>query len=227
MKPRCTVDMVGDQQHAVRHGERSEVKGLVVQDAERQPVALGIWSTGLMPADVCRVQGDRYRAEPHVEPADGASVFIRLEHPPPERRVAFVARDGALERQADRVQDVGVQGPGEMLFENSTRDGGGKARISCEGGLHVGRESRSDVVRAQGGHAGDIVAGLERQPSRCVDRPDAVALQPPEWLLRMIRLPVDTVVGPVLDQLPLEFVSFVSSAQPPPEILAFHPFPVR
>src|SRR4051794_5930122 len=59
--------------------------------------------------------------------------------------------------------------------------------IGIEGILHLGRELGPDIMRPQLANAGDVVAGLEGRASRGVDGPDAVALEPPERLLRMVR----------------------------------------
>ena len=78
---------------------------------------------------------------------------------------------------------------GEVPFEDPAGDGGDEARIGGEGGLHVGRELRPDVVRPQFGDSGDVGAFLGLQAGRGVDGPDAVALEPPEGLLGVVRLP--------------------------------------
>jgi hypothetical protein len=58
LKPGCTVHAVRDEDHSVRHREGTQVERLMVHNAERQPVALSVWPTGLMPANVGGVQGD-------------------------------------------------------------------------------------------------------------------------------------------------------------------------
>src|SRR5262249_39196762 len=64
------VRLIRDEQDALRDGERPEVERLVVEHAEGQAVVLGLGAAGLVPSDVGSLQGDRHRAEPHVEPAD-------------------------------------------------------------------------------------------------------------------------------------------------------------
>ena len=134
---RRAVGLVGDEQDAIRDREGPQVESLVVQDAEGQPVVLRLRAAGLVPADMGGVQGDRHRAEPHVEAADSTAVLVGLEHPLTEGRVALPAGDSRLERQADRIQDVRMERLGEVPLENPRGDSSGKPRIGGEGGLHV------------------------------------------------------------------------------------------
>jgi hypothetical protein len=110
-------------------------------------------------------------------------------HPVVEGRVAPAAVAGGLEREADSVQDVLVQRFREVSLEDAGGDGRHQARVVGAGGLDIARELRPDVVQPQGGDSGDVVARLEGQPGWRMDGPDAVALEPPERLLGMVRLP--------------------------------------
>jgi len=53
----------------------SQIERLVVEDAQGETVALDLRPDRLVPADVGGVQGDRHRAEPNVESANGAAIF--------------------------------------------------------------------------------------------------------------------------------------------------------
>src|SRR5262249_19509136 len=111
LEARGAVGLVGDEEDALPHGKGPEVERLVVQDAEGQAVVLCLRAPGLVPADVRGVQGDRYRAEAHVEPADGAPVLVGPEHSLSEGRVALAAGDRRLKGQADRVQEYLISAP--------------------------------------------------------------------------------------------------------------------
>jgi hypothetical protein len=60
-------------------------------------------------------------------------------------------------------------------LEDPGGNGGGEAGIGGEGRLDVGREFGPDVVCPKLADTGDVVAGLEGEPSRGVDGPDAIA----------------------------------------------------
>ena len=104
-----------------------------MQDAQSQAIPFDIGSARLVPADVGGVEGNRHAAEPHVEPAGRAAIFVCFEHSLAEGRVALAAGDGRLQRESDRIQDVRVERLGEMPLENPAGNSGQEARIGGEG----------------------------------------------------------------------------------------------
>ena len=82
LEARRAVRLVGDEQDTPsRDREGAQVERLVVQDAESQAIVFGLRAARLVPANVSGVQGDRHRAEPDVEAADGAAVLVGFQHP--------------------------------------------------------------------------------------------------------------------------------------------------
>jgi hypothetical protein len=114
LEARRAARPVRDDQDAVGDGERPQIERLVMQHAQRQPVALGVGAARLVPPDVRGVEGNRDRPEPDVDPTHGTLVLVRRQHPLPERRVAPPLGGGRFERQADGVEDVLLEGLGEV-----------------------------------------------------------------------------------------------------------------
>jgi hypothetical protein len=58
LKPGRPMHLIGDKQYTFRHCERAQIESIVVQDAQRQAIALRLRPARLMPADRGGVQGD-------------------------------------------------------------------------------------------------------------------------------------------------------------------------
>ena len=75
------VDDIGDQEpEASRRSfesDRSTVKGPVVQDAERQPVAYIVGPSVGVPPDMCCIKSHQVVLESDIEVADGAPPLVR------------------------------------------------------------------------------------------------------------------------------------------------------
>ena len=112
-----------------------------------------------------------------------------------------------------------MKGLGEVPFEDPRGDGRGEGRIGGEGRLDVEREFGPYVVCPKFADAGDVVAGLEGQPSWGVDGPDAVALESPEGLLGVVRLPGRPELAQQGGQVGLGLAEgdFLLASLPPPE----------
>jgi hypothetical protein len=129
------------------------------------------------------------RPEPHVEAAHGAAPLVSLKHPLPEGRVTFPPGRTRLQRQADGVQDVRVERLGEVPLKDPADDLADESRVRGQGAPHVGRGASPDGGRPQRAHGGDVIAGLLREVGRGLHDPDAIALEPPEGLFGVVRLP--------------------------------------
>ena len=79
-----TVDFAGNEHPVVRANgfqtERSPVQCLMVQPAQRQSVYDLVRAAGGHPHDMGRLQTDKVIAEPDIEVANGATVFVFAEH---------------------------------------------------------------------------------------------------------------------------------------------------
>ncbi len=85
------------------------VERIVVQDAEGESVTLGLRDPARSQRKWAATKAIDTEPSRTTKVADGAAVIIGLQEPLAERRVAFSAGDGRLQRQPDRVQDVRVQ----------------------------------------------------------------------------------------------------------------------
>jgi hypothetical protein len=66
------------------------------------------------------VEGDGQRAEPHIVATDGTAVLVGGQQPLAELRVAFLRRGLVYaEGEADCVEDVWVDGLGEVVLQQS------------------------------------------------------------------------------------------------------------
>lgn len=134
-----------------RYREGPVVEKLVVQSAQRVAVVHLVRPARLVPHDVRGLDAHSDGADPQVETAYGASVLVRHEHRIAEVRVPLTsARCDHVAYQADRVQDVPVQGLRKVLVEQHLcgfRDATGLGQQSL---AHPGCQLATRIRRAQG-----------------------------------------------------------------------------